>query len=362
MKSAYRIEKLTFVPASRGLVFRLAAGLFGLFVAGIVLAALGFNPITMGGEALKYTLGSSYGIQDLGTLATPLLLTGLAAMIAMRVNLWNIGGEGQFYMGAWAAAGVGIYFDGPAFAMLCLMFVAGAAMGAAWIALPAYARAKANVDEIITTLLMNFVAIFWVGYFASGPWRDPKETITASSLKIQYALPEWLGIWNIGIFIVLLIIGASWVLFNKTVWGYETTYVGANPKSAQYAGIPAGRRIMTTMLLSGAIAGLAGVIEVSGTVSRLQVGISSQFGYFGIVIAALAAGSHIGIIVAAVLMGILLNAGIIFELQGLSLNAVIALTGWLLLLVGIAQVAAGYRLVRIETPASAPADNKVAGL
>lgn len=348
MVGNWRIEKLKSVSRVRGVAFRLLAVAVGLVVAGITLRLLGYQPVTMGLEALGYTLGSSFGLQDLGTLVTPLLLTGLAAMIAMRVNLWNIGGEGQFYMGAWAAAGIGIFFDGPSALMLVIMFIAGGAMGAIWIALPAYARAKANVDEIITTLLMNFVAILWVGYFAAGPWRDPKETITASSLKIQYALPEWFGIWNIGIFLVLVVIVGSWLFFNKTVWGYETSYVGANPDSARYAGIPAARRIMMTMLLSGAVAGVAGMIEVSGTVSRLQVGISSQFGYLGIVIAALAAGSHIGIVVAAVLMGILLNAGIIFETQGLSLNAVVALTGWLLLLVGVAQVASGYRLTRVR--------------
>jgi simple sugar transport system permease protein len=351
MKTEWRIEKLKSVPKTRGLVFRVVAVAIGLLIAGLTLAVLGFSPMEMGAEAIGYTLGTSFGIQDLGTLVTPLLLTGLAAMVAMRVNLWNIGGEGQFYMGAWAAAGVGIYYSGPSFFILLVMFIAGAAMGAVWIALPAYAKAKANVDEIITTLLMNFLAILWVGYFAAGPWRDPNETITASSLKIQHALPEWFGIWNIGIFFALAIVIAIWILFNKTVWGYETTYVGSNKNSAKYAGIPAGRRIMTTMLISGAIAGVAGVIEVSGTVSRLQVGISSQFGYLGIVIAALAAGSHVGIIIAAVLMALLLNAGIIFETQGLPLNAVIALTGWLLLLVGIAQVLSGYRLTRISTTA-----------
>ena len=348
MPGSWRIEKLKSTSRMRGLVFRVVAVFFGLIVAGITLGGLGFQPVSMGVEALAYTLGSSFGLQDLGALVTPLLLTGLAAMIAMRARLWNIGGEGQFYMGAWAAAGVGIHFGGPSVVMLMVMFLAGGVMGAIWIALPAYAKVKANVDEIITTLFMNFIAILWVGYFAAGPWRDPNEIITASSLEIRHALPEWFGFLNVGIFVALVVIVLSWILLTKTVWGYEASYAGSNPDSAKYAGIPTGRRLMTVMLLSGAVAGIAGMIEISGTVTRLQVGISSQFGYLGIVIAALAAGSHIGVIVAAVLMGILLNAGIIFETQGLSLNAVVALTGWLLLLVGVAQVASGYRLTRMH--------------
>lgn len=328
--------------------------LLGLVVSGILLGMFGYSPVEMMINAFSTMLGTSFGIQDLGTLITPLLLTGLAAMIAMRVNLWNIGGEGQFYMGAWAAAGVGIFFDGPAIIALPLMFVAGAIAGAVWIALPAYARSKANVDEIITTLLMNFLAVYWIGFFAAGPWSDPGVRTSASSLKIQYELMEWFGFWNIGVFIALALIAGCWVLFNKTVWGYETAYVGSNPNSASYAGIPAQRRILVTMLLSGAIAGVAGVIEVSGTVSRLQLGISNYYGFMGVVIAALAAGSYLGVVIASVLIAVLLNTGIVFEVQGLSLNAVVALTGWILLVVGIAQVAANYKLVRTKPDEARP--------
>ena len=341
----WKVEKLKSPSILRGLTFRIIAVAFGIFTAGLVLAAIGHDPLSMAWEALTHILGSSFGIQDFGILVTPLVMTGLAAMVSMRVNLWNVGGEGQFYIGALAASGVGIFFQGPPLVMLITMFFAGALAGALWIALPAYARVKANVDEIISTLLMNFVAILLVGYFASGPWRDPKQTQTASSLKILYSLPEFIGIWNVGIFIALAVVVLCWVGFTRTIWGVEVNYVGANRASAEYAGIRSDRRILLTLLISGAIAGAGGMIEVSGTVSRLQVGISSQFGYLGIVIAALAAGSFPGLILAAALMALLLNAGIVFELQGLSLSAVVTLTGWLLLVVGVSQAACGYRLV-----------------
>ena len=350
MLMRWKLEKISAPSSFRALGFCILAVLIGLITAGIVLAIIGFAPLSMGLEVVTYIFGTPFGLQDFGILITPLLLTGLAVMIAMRVNLWNIGGEGQFFLGAWAAAGVGIFFNGPAIIMLPAMFLAGAIAGAAWIALPALAKVRAGVDEIITTLLMNFVAILFVGYFSSGPWRDPSQVQIASSYEIQYALPAFFGIWNIGIFLVLAIIVLCRTLFVKTTWGFEARYVGANRVSAAYAGMPAGRRMLATMLLSGAIAGVAGMIEVSGTVSRLQIGISSQFGYLGIVIAALSMGSYIGLIVSAALMAMLLNAGIVFELQGLSLSAVVALTGWLLLLVGIGQIAAGYRLVRQAYP------------
>ena len=348
MPGSWRIEKLKSTSRMRGLVFRVVAVFFGLIVAGITLGGLGFQPVSMGVEALAYTLGSSFGLQDLGALVTPLLLTGLAAMIAMRARLWNIGGEGQFYMGAWAAAGVGIHFGGPSVVMLMVMFLAGGVMGAIWIALPAYAKVKANVDEIITTLFMNFIAILWVGYFAAGPWRDPNEIITASSLEIRHALPEWFGFLNIGIFVALVVIVLSWILLTKTVWGYEASYAGSNPDSARYAGHPDRTPAHDGHAVVGGRCGHCRNDRNQWNGDPAAGRYFESVRYLGIVIAALAAGSHIGVIVAAVLMGILLNAGIIFETQGLSLNAVVALTGWLLLLVGVAQVASGYRLIRMH--------------
>ena len=343
----YRLQRVSVPSARRGLLFRLVGALLALAVAAAVLFARGYDPVAMGRDAIADTFGSTLGLQDLATLVSPLIMTGLAVTIGKRVNLWNIGGEGQFYMGAWAATGVGIFAHGPALLILPLMAVAGAAAGMAWIAVPAYARSRAHVDEVITTLLLNFIAVLVVGYFATGPWRDPGQTISASSRPIPYALPTLFGGVNIGILIALALTATCWLLFTRTVWGFEARYVGANADSARYAGIPAARRVMVTLLLSGAIAGIAGALEVSGTVSRLQVGISSQFGYIGVVVAALAGSSFFGVVLSALLMAVLINAGIILETQGLSLNAIAAFTGWLLLLIGIAGVATGYRLVRI---------------
>lgn len=340
--------KLVRIPNPSALrlgLFRLGAVVAGLVIAGSLLAAMGGAPLQSVTQALAFTLGTSFGVQDLGTLLTPLILTGLAVGIAMRMQLWNIGAEGQFYLGAWAAAGIGIHVGGSPWVVLPLMIVAGAVAGALWVALPAIARAKGNVNEIISTLLLNFVAVLWVSYFATGPWKDTTQATNAASLRVPYALPEWFGIWNIGIFVALALVGLVWFAMNRTLWGYELLVNGANREAARYAGIRVDRQLVTTLLISGAVAGIAGAIEMSGTVSRLQVGISNQYGYFGIIVAVLAAGRPWGIVLSAVLFGTLLNCGIALQAQGLSLNVVVALTGLLLLLLAVAEIFATWRIV-----------------
>lgn len=347
MNRPWQARRLPSVSSTRIALFRTCAILIGLVIAGGVLKLAGFEPIALSADALSYTFGTAYGLQGLGTLVTPLILTGLAVSLAMRIQLWNMGADGQFYLGAWAAAGVGIFFDGPPALMLCLMLLAGAVGGALWVAIPAYARAKANVNEIISTLMLNFVAVLFVSYFATGPWKEPTMATMPSSMPILYALPNWFGTLNIGIFIALALVFAVWLVLQRTVWGYEMTVNGANREVARSIGINVDRQLIATMLFSGAVAGVAGAIEVSGTVTRLAVGISNQYGYLGIIVAVLARGRIVGVILSALFLAVLVNCGITLETQGLSLNAVIALTGFLLMLVAVADVAAQYRIIPI---------------
>lgn len=334
------------VSSSRALTARIIGFVLALGLGALVLGIAGFDPLHLGRQIIVKSLGSQFGLEDLGLLYTPLLLTGLAVTVMARMGLWNIGADGQFYLGAFVTTAIGLFIKGPEPFMLVLMFFAGAAGGAVWILVPTLAKAYAKVDEIITTLLLNFVALLLVYYVATGPWRDRVSGTTASTGRVPYKMPDFFGSLHWGFVIAL----AAPILFalalRYTKWGYEVRLAGANPDAAHYAGIPVRRRLITIMLLSGAIAGIAGMLEVAGTVHRLQGGISNNYGYLGVMVAVLARGSAIGVIAGAFLMALILNAGIILQTQGLTTSAVLALTGLIMLFTAIADQFAHYRLVR----------------
>jgi simple sugar transport system permease protein len=283
---------------------------------------------------------------DLGLIVTPLILTGLAVMIALKVGAWNIGAEGQFCMGAFAATAVALFVPGPAIVILPLMFVAGAAGGMIWILIPTLARAYADVSELITTLLLNFVGILVIYYVATGPWLDPSGFSFAATKRLPYEVPALWGDvhWGLPLAVLLTVIVAA--ALNFTRWGYEVRIAGSNPSAARYAAIPFRRHLIVVMLMSGAIAGLAGMLEVAGTAHRLQGGISNNFGYIGIMVAVLARGSAIGVLAGAALMAVILKSGIALQTQGVNISTVLAITGLILFFTAIGDELSHYRIVR----------------
>jgi simple sugar transport system permease protein len=324
---------------------------FALILVGIVLKLSGLDPIGLGRKALVQTLGTPYGLQQAAVLATPLIMTGLAVALGMRMRLWNIGADGQLYLGAFAATAVGLFVQGPPAIMIVLMLLAGAVGGLLWILIPAMLRAYWNVNEIITTLLLNFVAVLLVNHFAIGPWRDTGAAILSATRRIPYELPMIGGTdIHIGIFIPLIIAALLAILIRNTRWGYEVRVIGSSRGAAEFAGIPVLRHILIIMLISGAIAGMAGMIEVSGTAHRLSGTISNSYGYMGIIAAALANGSPPGVVVAGFLLAVLLNAGIVLQTSGLSVSAMLAINGVILIFAAVGEVATQYHLVheRIE--------------
>lgn len=349
---SWRLQRFPSAKPSVALAVRVAAIVLALIVGSVIVAFSGLNPLDLGGQVISSTFGSGFGLEDLGLLVTPLILTGLAVMITRRIGLWNIGAEGQFYAGALAAAAIGLFVEGPAWLIIPIMFLAGMAGGMAWITIPTLARAYAGVNELITTLLLNFVATLLVYYVATGPWRDRGAGTIASTPRIPYEIPEFWGMvhWGFAVAVVLTLIVAAVLCYTR--WGYEVRISGANPENAHYAGIPVRRRIIMVMLLSGAVAGIAGMLEVAGTVHRLQGGISNNFGYLGIIVAVLARNSCLGVLAAAALMAFILNAGIILQTQGLTTSAIIALTGLVLLFTAIGDEFAHYRLVRADRAAA----------
>ena len=341
-----RLQRVASISGWAVVATRVAAVVAALVVGGAAFGYAGYDVPMLAGSVIDSSL-TEFGIEDLGLLVSPLILTGLAVAVMLRIGLWNIGAEGQFYAGAIAATVTGLALPGgnPAI-MLAVLAAAGFAGGALWILIPALARAYLAVDEIITTLLLNFVALLLVNYLCTGPMRDPGQAVTSASGRVPYDIPSMMGDlhWGLAAAVVLAIVLA--LVFAYTPWGYEVRVAGANRHAAHYAGIPVRRRLMQVMLLSGGIAGVAGMAEVTGTVHRLQGGISNNFGYLGVMVAVLAGGLPIGVLPAALLMAVILNAGIVLQSYGVSTYEVLALTGLVLLFIAVGEQLAYYRLPR----------------
>lgn len=346
---AIRIQHLPSPQPGIALLARALAIVMALVCAGVLLAVNGAAPLALAAQVVTSTFGSSFGLEDLALLVTPLILTGLSVSVARKIGAWNIGAEGQFYAGAFAATGIGLFVPGPTIVILPLMFVGGALGGVIWILIPTLARAYADVSELITTLLLNFVGVLLAYYVSTGPWLDPGGHALGTTARIRHDMPEVWGTVHAGLPLAVLLTVAVAGVLNFTRWGYEVRVAGSNPQAAKYAGMPFRRHLITVLLMSGAIAGIAGMFEVAGTVHRLQGGISNNFGYLGIMVAVLARGSALGVLAGAAMMAVILNSGIILQTRGLNTSTVLAITGLILFFTAIGDELAHYRIVRTDS-------------
>jgi simple sugar transport system permease protein len=287
--------------------------LFALSVAGFLLYFAGVNPLSAYKAIIVGSLGSLYGISETLVKTTPLIFTGLAVSIAFRMQIWNIGAEGQLYLGAIGATGVALFsgIDNH-WLMLTAMFFAAFFCGGAWGAVAGFLRARWQVNEVIVTLLMNYIAIFSADYLIYGPWRDPNGF--NFPLTAQFADPARLAEYfntrlHSGFFLALLCALAIFLFMERTIWGYQIKVIGSNPRAAQYAGMKTATAVFIVLFLSGAVAGLAGFSEVAGLQHRLQNGLSPGYGYTAIIVAWLAKRSAIGVVIVSFLMGVLLVGG-----------------------------------------------------
>jgi len=342
----YRLQRFPTPLATSAFAARTLAVVLALLTAGAALALTGSSPLSLAREVVTDTFGSAFALEDLALLVSPLILTGLSVSVALRIGAWNIGAEGQFNAGSLAAAGIGLFVPGPPFVILSLMLAAGIGGGVLWMAAPALARAYAGVSEIITTLLLNFVAGLLVYWLATGPWLAPGGRAIGTTARIVVDIPElWDEVhWGLPAAILLCVTLSALLRFTR--WGYEIRVCGSNPQAARYAGMPVRRHLITVMLLSGGIAGVAGMVEVAGTVHHLQGGISNNFGYLGIMVAVLARRSTLGVLASALFMAVLLNSGIILSTRGVDVSVVLAVTGLVLLYTAIGDEIAHYRIVR----------------
>ena len=272
--------------------------------AAIPLLAAGANPIAAYGAMFNGVFGSLFGFSEMLTRATPLIFTGLAAALAFRAKLWNIGGEGQLYLGAMAAVAIGTgVLDIPGLFLIPLIIIFGAAAGAAGMAAPTYLRVKFGADEVVTTLLLNFIILIFVQMMLEGPLQDPMGLGWPQSAPIldQGMLPPLLDRMRLhaGLILALILAVVAQFMLVRSVWGFKLRAVGENIAAARHAGINVNRSLFGAAMISGALAGLAGVSEVSGLKGYLTADLSPGFGYTGIVVAMLAGLSPMGVVVAA---------------------------------------------------------------
>lgn len=349
-----RIEARLDIPSWVGLVSSIIGVLLSLVVGGFVLKAAGANPMATYREILKEGFGTwadwqagfhalitntdcPKGLLCFGPLsdtlvkASPILLTTLACIIAFRMKLWNIGADGQMFIGAWAATGIAMFVlprDSSRWVMLSAMALAGTLAGVIYGAIPGFLKARLHINEIITTLMLNYVAYKWVEYFVVvGPWSIgnfestgkfpvpatwPRLTELAAKYPITAGLTVHPGIF-LGIAAALLL---AWILYRSR-WGYEIRVIGNNPNAARYAGISLARNIILVMALSGGLAGLAGMNEVAA-LRELNGHFPSGYGFTGVIVAWLARLNPLGAILVSILFGGLLVGTKLIQPQGIA--------------------------------------------
>ena len=284
-----------------------------LAVTGGAFVIAGASPIDGYFAYFVQPLTRASSLWETLNVATPLLFAGAAVAIAFRAGYWNIGVEGQLLMGAVAGAGIGQVVHGwSAFVVLPLMIGAGALAGAAWSLAPALLRVRFGIDEVVTTLLLNPVALLLVEALLHGPWTDP-ETGFPESPRIAEAaefprLATFLPFLgrsrlHLGFVIAIVIIVVAWFILSRTATGLRVRAVGLSPHGARFAGIRVERTLLRVALISGAVAGVAGVSEVAGIQYRLTAGISPGYGYTGIVVAMLGGLTMPGVLLAGLLLG-----------------------------------------------------------
>ncbi|MCS6780006.1 MAG: ABC transporter permease [Geminicoccaceae bacterium] len=302
-----RLEPRAATPAWLAVAAPTGAVAAALLVASAVLWAIGIAPLTVLRLMVEGALGSTFAMAETATRATPLLLTGLAAAIAFRARFWNIGGEGQLYLGAMAAVALGSgAIEGPPLLLVPLVLAAGAIAGALGALLPALGKVRAGADEVVTTLLLNFVIALFVQMMLEGPLKDPMGLGWPQSppLLDEAMLPRLVERQRLhaGLLLGLLLALLLQLVLARTVWGLAVRAVGHNPRAAAYAGLPVARTTLAVAMLSGALAGLAGAGEVAGLKGYLTADLSPGYGYAGIVVAMLAGLSPLAVVPAAFLV------------------------------------------------------------
>jgi simple sugar transport system permease protein len=330
-----------------------------LVVGFVVFEAFGKNPLAAFDAFFIAPVATRYGIAELLLKASPLMLIATGLAIGYRANVWNIGAEGQLTLGALAGGGLALAAGDavPAALLLPAMIVTGALAGMLWAAIPAWLRTRCNANEILTSLMLVYVATLLLSWLVHGPWRDPEgynfpqSKLFTDNALLPNLLPDTR--LNIGFAIALAVVALAWVFVRRSIVGFEMRVAGLAPAAANYAGISARRNVWLGMLAGGACAGIAGVNEAAGPIGQLLPSMSPGYGFAAIIVAFVGRLHPAGIVFASMLMSLLYLGGESAQMNLALPSAVTGLfQGTLLFFLLAADVLVNYR-PRIVQPAAA---------
>lgn len=322
---------------------------------GIIVAAQGFEPLAVYGRLMKNAFGSSFSLLESILQAIPLIFCGLGVSIAFRMSLNNIGAEGQYAMGAFAATGVALFCPAlPDNLVIPCMILAGFAAGAVWAAVSVVPRVAWGVSETIVTLMLNYIALLFVNYWCYGPWRDR----TGNNMPYSPIIPETAQFQTFGSSRLhtglILAVGMAilvYLFYRYTTRGFQMRVIGCNPVAARYAGLKVKGNMLLAMALSGGLAGLAGVTQIGGVVFRLEPDLPNGAGYTAIVIAYLSGFNPFVILLVSILFGGLTQGGFSLQIMGISSKIVTMIQGAILLFVLGGEIFIRNRLVLVKKSA-----------
>jgi simple sugar transport system permease protein len=350
----WKLERVSKPSVAAQVIVPVASILAALLVGSVIMLFAGESPITVYREMFEGAFGSYYRRSETLVKMIPLLLTGLGVAVAFRMQLWNIGAEGQFYFGAIFATWVALYGlpDAGPWVVIPAMMIAGMAGGALWAGIPGALRGYLGVNETITSLMLNYVAILFASWLVHGPWKNPVGFGFPGTVVFAPAtyLPTW-GTTRVHLGLVFGMVAAFILFFvlQRTRWGYEISIAGNSERVARYAGMATARNIVIVMLVSGALAGLAGMAELAGIGHSLQRELSPGYGYTAIIVAWLGRLNPFGIILVSFLLAGLMVGGEQIQLS-LGLPSAIApmLQGIILFFLLGGDLLTRYRIVRVK--------------
>jgi general nucleoside transport system permease protein len=304
------------------LIFSLVAGVF-LFII------MGVSPFAALHAFFVEPLSTSYGLSELGVKATPLVLIGVALSLGFKAGVWNIGAEGQLTIGGLCGGAVALFFyEQEGFHIIPLMLLAGIAGGMLWASIVAFLRVRFNANEILTSLMLSYVAGLFLNLMVHGPLKDPEgfnfpESRLFSDSAILPVLIEGSRL-HIGAIMALVAVAIGWIILSRTLLGYQIKVAGSAPAACEHAGFSREKIIWTTLLLGGGVAGLAGIIEVSGPIGQLLPNISPGYGFTAIIVAYVGRLHPVGALFAGILLALTYLGG---ETAQIRLNLPVAVTG-----------------------------------